>query len=211
MRFVTFAVIGLSAAALNGCATLSEEQCLVGDWYGIGVSDGAAGYTMSRIDDHAEACARHGVSPNINAYSEGRARGLVSYCTTGVGFREGREGDGYAGVCPADLEPDFLAGYSDGRLVLAAQTAVNTANNDRARYEQQARDLEAQIRNEETAAAAEGLTDEQRRVIRDRIRRLRDDRDRALDAVRDAEWQARDAQREVDMLRARFAAYYGGW
>ena len=41
---------------------------------------------------------------------------------------------------------------------------------------------------------------------------LRDfDRDRALDAVRDAEWQARDAQREVDMLRARFAAYYGGW
>ena len=61
------------------------------------------------------------------------------------------------------------------------------------------------------SAAAEGLTDEQRRVIRDRIRRLRDDRDRALDAVRDAEWQARDAQREVDMLRARFAAYYGGW
>ena len=211
MRILTFAAIGMSAALLNGCATLSEEQCLIGDWYGIGVSDGAAGYGLNRVADHAETCARHGVSPNMTAYTEGRAQGLLSYCTPGVGFREGREGDGYAGVCPSHLEADFLAGYSDGRLVLAAQTAVNTAHNDRSRYEQQARDIEAQIRNEETAAAAEGLTDEQRRVIRDRIRRLRDDRERALDAVRDAEWQARDAQREVDMLRARFAAYYGGW
>ncbi|WP_296819031.1 DUF2799 domain-containing protein [Brevundimonas sp.] len=209
MRIAPFIAIAASAALLNGCATLSEEQCLVGDWYGIGVSDGASGYAMSRIDDHTEACARHGVSPNMTAYAEGRARGLLSYCTPQVGFREGREGDGYAHVCPADLEPDFLAAYSDGRLVHAAITAVNAANSDLYRYQQQARDIETQIRNEEAALGAEGLTDEQRRVIRERIRRLRDDRDRALSFARDAEWQARDAQREVDMLRARFAAYYG--
>ncbi len=211
MRIATFAVIALAAAAVNGCATLSEEQCLVGDWMSIGVSDGAAGYPMSRIDEHGEACARHGVAPNTSLYAQGRERGLLSYCTPNVGFREGREGDGYAGVCPSHLEGDFLAGYSDGRLVLAAQTAVNTAESDRYRYEQQARDIDSQIRTEETALAAEGLTDEQRRVIRERIRRLRDDRERALDYARDAEWQARDAQREVDMLRARFAAFYGGW
>lgn len=211
MRIAPFIAIAGAAALLNGCATLSEEQCLIGDWYGIGVSDGQAGYTMNRLDDHAEACARHGVAPNTTAYAEGRAQGLRSYCTPHVGFREGREGDGYAHVCPADLEPDFLQGYSDGRLVHAAATAVNAANSDRSRYEQQARDIESQIRNEETALGAEGLTDEQRRVIRERIRRLRDDRDRALAFARDAEWQAREAQREVDMLRARFAAYYGGW
>lgn len=209
MRIAPFVAIAASAALLNGCATLSEEQCLIGDWYGIGVSDGQSGYAMSRLDDHAQACGRHGVAPNAAAYAEGRAQGLRSYCTPQVGFREGREGDGYAHVCPANLEPDFLQGYSDGRLVHAA--AVNAANSDRSRYEQQARDIESQIRSEETALGVEGLTEEQRRVIRDRIRRLRDDRDRALSFARDAEWQARESQREVDMLRARFAAYYGSW
>ena len=138
-------------------------------------------------------------------------QGLRSYCTPQIGFREGRQGDSYAGVCPAHLEADFLAGYSDGRLVNAAQQAYQVAWNDQSNYRQQAANIESQIRTEETNLGAADLTDEQRRIIRDRIRRLRDDRGRALDLARDAEWRMRDAEQEVNRLRARFAAYYGSW
>jgi hypothetical protein len=208
---ITFSVLLASGAALNGCATLSEEQCLAGDWYGIGVADGQNGYTFNRLSDHNEACASHGVIPDAAVYEQGRQQGLRAYCTPQVGFREGRQGDSYAGVCPASVEPDFLAGYSDGRLVHAAQQAYQTAYNDQSNYLQQAANIEAQIRTEETNLGAADLTDEQRRVIRDRIRRLRDDRERAFDLARDAEWRMRDAERDVSMLRARFAAYYGSW
>lgn len=208
---ITFSALLAAGAALNGCATLSEEQCLVGDWYGIGVADGQNGYSFDRLGEHNEACARHGVIPDAAVYEQGRQQGLRAYCTPQVGFREGRQGDSYRGVCPASVEADFLAGYSDGRLVHAAQQAYQTAWNDHSNYLQQASNIESQIRTEETNLGAEGLTDEQRRVIRDRIRRLRDDRERALDYARDAEWRMRDAEREVSMLRARFAAYYGGW
>lgn len=208
---ISLAAVLAAAGALNGCATLSEEQCLVGDWYNIGVADGQNGYAFSRLEDHNEACQRHGVIPDASTYEQGRQRGLMSYCTPQIGFREGRQGDTYRGVCPASVEADFLAGYSDGRLVHAAQQAYQTAYNDLNSYRQQASNIEFQIRTEETNLNAEGLTDEQRRTIRDRIRRLRDDRERALDQARDAEWRMRGAEQEVGRLRARFAAYYGGW
>lgn len=209
-------IIGLcavlvSGAVLNGCATLSEEQCAVGDWYGIGQSDGNSGYSHQRLEEHIEACQRHGVTPDHVQYEQGRRAGLRSYCTPERGFRAGRMGNSYGGVCPAELERDFLAGYSDGQIVYAAQGAYDAAQNDYNRHQQAARDLESRIRTEETAAQAPDLTDDQRRIIRDRIRSLRNDRDRALDQARDAEWRLREAERDVRDLRARFAAYYGSW
>ena len=178
---ITFSVLLAAGAVLNGCATLSEEQCLVGDWYGIGVADGQSGYSFQRLGEHNEACASHGVIPDAALYEQGRQQGLRSYCTPQIGFREGRQGDSYAGVCPAHLEADFLAGYSDGRLVNAAQQAYQVAWNDQSNYRQQAANIESQIRTEETNLGGPDLTDEQRRIIRDRIRRLRD-----------AEWRMRD-------------------
>lgn len=203
--------LAVAGAALNGCATLSEEQCVVGDWYGIGQGDGAQGRSHARLEEHIEACQRHGVTPDHLLYEQGRQQGLLSYCTPQSGFRVGRHGSGYDGVCPADLESDFLAAYSDGRLVHAVQTTYNEALNEEHRYLQRARDIEGQIRNEEAALGGPDLTDEQRRTIRGRIRQLRDDRERALDYARDAQWRMRDAERELYALRARFAAYYGSW
>ena len=80
----------------------------------------------------------------------------------------------------------MLGQPADGRLVHAAQQAYQTAYNDQSNYRQQAANIEAQIRTEETNLGAADLTDEQRRIIRDRIRRLRDDRERAFDLARDA-------------------------
>jgi hypothetical protein len=201
----------VAGAALNGCATLSEEQCAIGDWYGIGQSDGAEGRSHARLEEHVEACQRHGVTPDHILYEQGRQQGLLSYCTPQSGFRAGRHGAGYDGVCPAHLEGGFLTAYADGQLIRAAQSVYDAAINDENRYLQMARDIEGHIRNEEAALEGPDLTDEQRRTIRGRIRQLRDDRERALDQARDAEWRMRDAERELNALRARFRAHYDSW
>ena len=209
--WISLAAVAVCAGLINGCATLSESECVTGDWFGIGRADGAQGRSYNRLGEHIEACQAHGITPDHALYEDGRQQGLISFCTPESGFRRGRLGSSYGGVCPAHLEADFLAGFSDGRLVNAAQSAYDTAYNDQSRYLQQARNLEDQIRHEEISLDNSALTDDQRQTIRARIRQLRNDRERALDQARDAEWRMRDAQQEVDHLRARFSAYYGAW
>jgi hypothetical protein len=105
----------LALLVLGGCASLSENECLTADWESIGYLDGSKGYNEGRIGDHAEACAKVGIAPDRKLYEEGRGRGLEVFCTGRNGLRIGEQGGSYAGVCPADLEPEFLRGYTIGR------------------------------------------------------------------------------------------------
>lgn len=100
---------------LTGCATMNEEECQNADWAMIGYEDGSRGYPGNRIGKHREACAKHGVTPDLDAYGSGRKRGLVEFCQPGNGYRAGSHGYHYQGVCPASLETAFLAAYQDGR------------------------------------------------------------------------------------------------
>lgn len=201
-------VAGLTVAA---CATLSKEQCLQGDWRAIGYIDGADGRPMSRIEDHAKACEKTGATPDMSLYVQGRDQGLMRYCTEGNGFRVGRQGHSYAGVCPPPVEPEFLGGYADGERVHAAESRLASARSDLdsadARADRRAREadgVEDELRNPK-------LNDEQIRELRDRLHRLRRERREAIEDGRRAADAIRDAEREVDDLRARFAPRYGGW
>jgi len=210
--FLTLAA-GAVLMGLGSCATMSEDQCLMGDWYGQGRTDGAAGYADSRLSDHAEACGRHGVTPDANAYYEGHEQGVRQYCVPGRGFRIAVSGGGYAnGFCPADLEQDFLYAYSDGRLVW---DAIQRANDVRVRADEfraRAAEYEEDIRDEEYRLAnEEDLSEDDRRTIRDRIRRLRRDRDTANDQANALSYDVTDADREVSRLRSRFIPVYGNW
>jgi hypothetical protein len=48
------AVVASCLLTLAGCATMSKEACLQGDWAGVGFKDGEAGRAQSRLDDHAK-------------------------------------------------------------------------------------------------------------------------------------------------------------
>lgn len=79
-RSMTATLLGGAALVLAGCASLSEDACLKGDWHGIGMRDGAAGHVaVSRFDSHLRACSRVGVVPDRPAWHQGYARGLESY------------------------------------------------------------------------------------------------------------------------------------
>jgi len=103
-------------ALLAGCASLSEEECLAGDWGGIGQRDGAAGLVAeTQFARHVKACADTGVTPARAAWQAGYARGLQSYCTPLGGLKEGLDGRGYRNVCPAASEAAFLRGFQIGQ------------------------------------------------------------------------------------------------
>ena len=120
---------GLSLSVLfvlAGCAGMSEQACLVSDWRTIGFEDGASGRPVSSIGTYRQQCARHGVAPDLEAYRAGHAAGVESYCRPSRGFDVGRRGGTYQGVCPIELETDFLAAYHSGRRLFDLETTVRS-------------------------------------------------------------------------------------
>ncbi len=200
-----------STLLLAGCETMSKEACLQGDWAGVGFKDGEAGRPQSRLDDHAKACAKTGVAPDPAPYFAARDQGLKLYCTPQRGFQEGRQGNGYADVCPDRTEGGFLAAYADGKLVHAAASRLSEAESERDSADRRAEKRDREARGVEDELRNPKLTDEQKHELRDRLNRLRSEQRGAVEDGRRAEWARRDAEHEVDALEHRFAPVYGSW
>lgn len=212
MRKLALAFAIASCGLLAGsCASLSEDQCLAGDWNGIGYGDGANGYGTGRFGDHVKACEKYGVMPEQSSYMTGRARGLTVYCQPGKGFQVGLSGGSYGGVCPASLEGPFLGGYSDGRLVWDAQQRYDRAQSEINEAERRADAIETRMREAEAQLADKATPDDEKKAIRERLKALRDDRYSAGEDRRQAIDLRDRADRELSRLRDRFGPVYGGW
>lgn len=205
------AAAGGAALALGSCATMSAEQCMAGDWSGRGYADGQQGLTMSRLDDYAAACAEHGVAPDPAAYAAGRRQGLVQYCTPSRGFEAGRSGSGYAGVCPSELEADFLPAYRDGQIVHEVEQALSNARSRVDSLGGRLEELDDKIVAKQSELRAEGLTDDERERVRARIQEIRRERADTERDWRRAQDEVDDAERDVRDVRWRFRSEYGGW
>lgn len=59
------AVLG-SIYLLSACATLSKQECRVGDWQVIGYNDGIAGYAADRLASHIKLMPRLISPPTIS-------------------------------------------------------------------------------------------------------------------------------------------------
>lgn len=89
----------LGVLVLAACASLSEDQCLAGDWTGIGYADGANGRGPDYIERHQKACAKVGVTPDVTAWLAGRSQGLALYCTPAKAYTEASRGRSIAPYC----------------------------------------------------------------------------------------------------------------
>jgi hypothetical protein len=162
----------LGAAALAGCASLSEDECRRADWGAIGQRDGAAGAGPDRLAAHAKACAKVGVVPDEALWLRGREAGLMSYCTGPNGRDVGARGMGYGGVCVGSTEVDFLRGYEIGRQIHALDGVL--AGN------------RAEQRRLIDRLAAKGVSEEEKRSIRQRLFQLDFDADRVRRSIEGA-------------------------
>src|SRR5262245_48729919 len=114
-------------ATLCGCrsASVTQSQCLAGDWETVGYRDGANGYRSTELLEHQNACVKYGVIPDRTSYMAGWERGVREYCDATNGFAVGARGEGYANVCPDDQREPFLNAYHDGRQLYLARVEVS--------------------------------------------------------------------------------------
>lgn len=148
--------------ALSGCATMDREECLTVDWRTVGFEDGVAGYSADRIGEHRKACAKHGVTPDLTAYQEGRAEGLREYCVPSNGFRLGSHGGSYGGVCPSDLDSAFSEAYYSGRQLYVLETRLSSVSNQLESSREELRETESDIVSRSARAISSDASKEER-------------------------------------------------
>ena len=131
-RVVSSLILGSGALLLTlaGCASMSEQECSATDWRTVGYEDGVAGRSSDRIGQHRKACAKHGVTPDLDAYQKGRNEGLREYCTPDNGYRQGVRGAALVTSCPAELKESFELAYDQGYELFSLRDRVHRANDE---------------------------------------------------------------------------------
>ena len=154
-----------SLLALSGCASMSGDECLTSDWHAIGFEDGSRGYTSEQLSGRRKACAKHGVTPNFDAYQAGRAEGLHEFCQPSRGFNLGSSGGRYNGVCPATSEGYFLDAYNSGYQLYSLRSSVNSATSRINSKKRELERVEDEIKVAEVALISGDTTIEDRVLL----------------------------------------------
>lgn len=162
--------ITLFSTLIGGCATLSEPECRNADWYMIGIEDGMNGRLSSRIGEHRKACSQYNITPNINAYQNGHADGVIQFCTEAKGFATGKEGQTYNGVCPSGLEDTFLKGYRIGKDFHALSYEIEQSTIAIDSFEKQIEELEKDISEKEKHLVNGKTTKTERKHLLEKIK-----------------------------------------
>ena len=177
--FVCAALALLSGA--QGCATLSEEDCLTIDWAVLGETDGRQGQPVSELNRYRRQCAEYDVVPDSQAYTEARERGLAVFCTPGNAFREGRSGARDELVCPAALAADFRSNHELGRAVFTSLSRLRNDASSIRSARSEIEELRTDIEDREESLREDDLAAEQENRIRDEI----DSMDGRIDDLQD--------------------------
>ena len=171
----------LVAVLLQGCASMSQEECLNANWTVVGEIDGQQGRGLDLLDDYRRDCAEYGVVPDTQAYISGREYGLTLYCTMDNGYREGRSGVRLEADCPATLAADFQRGYQLGQNVFNSLSNLRFSADSIRSMRAELDDLRTRRTAQERSLAEDELTDEETAAKRDDIASMSD----RIDDLRD--------------------------
>ncbi|TXR54520.1 DUF2799 domain-containing protein [Reinekea thalattae] len=175
MRISHWVVLLTAGAVLSGCATLSEDECLTADWYGIGYADAAAGKASSQVASHRKACSKHGVSLDIDDYLSGYDEGLYRFCTRSVGYSKGLDGYDYTGICPSHLENNFMDGYILGSEIYDASREVRSLSSQLSNQDNKINELEDNIAAKTTLMLSDQVDVAQRYELNTEMENMRDE------------------------------------
>jgi hypothetical protein len=162
------------ALALQGCASLSKDDCRVANWQDIGRRDGRNGYSEDRLMDHAKACAKVGVTPDRDAWLQGRDEGLESYCDPRHGFRIGDSGSGFSnGICRNYDEGAFISAFEEGRELYRLRGEIDQISQEMQNISHALENKELERKERERLAYQLGLLTAQRIDAQHRYDRAR--------------------------------------
>ena len=158
-----------------GCAAMNESECRNADWQLIGFEDGSRGKAVSYIGQRRKACAEFNVVPDSERYEQGYAKGIQQYCTAAKGFRLGKSGGEYKGVCPAEYEGDFLSGYHLGRDIHTLQHQLSKINSKLSHKYDELEKLSKQVTQKEKIIISSKTTEKQRASLLDDVKQLQNE------------------------------------
>lgn len=153
-KLIMAAFIGLML--LSGCASLSQDACLEGDWAAIGARDGADGRVAeTQFARHIAACARIDITPDRAPWERGYTQGLQSYCTPLSGLREGEAGRPYRNVCPAETQSRFMHGHDLGQSAYRQRAYIQDIAHEIAQLQRDTMTLSGNTATDADAIAAQ--------------------------------------------------------
>lgn len=166
--------------ALGGCATLSKSQCKVGDWHGIGKTDGEYGRPLNYFEKHKSACKEHKIKANTALYLKGRNEGLKSYCQIQHQVDLGLSGLQYTHVCKGAIVPLLIEANKFGLKVSSVKSDVNSTENQISEVRTQLRSKSITEKEQWRLEAEERRLLDQQDRLRDELRRLKQEGERTL-------------------------------
>lgn len=198
---------GLALIASCETPAMTKKECLAGDWYAAGLEDGANGLRETNFDARAAACYEYDASADLASYQDGRAEGLMRFCTPDGGYDHGRSGRSYAGVCLREDEPGFLGAYLEGWRVHRAEKARRRAESayDNAVYTVEG--YRDDIRRARNVLADNEATDKQIKKARKSLDNARDNLPYAERRVDELLYELGRADEALAQTRASSAAW----
>ncbi len=171
IRLIAAAAIALG---LQGCASVSKNECITADWYAIGYENGIAGQSETQISKYRKSCAEHGVTPDLARFLQGRDVGLQRFCEPRNGYRLGRNGTGYNGVCPQRLDGEFTRAYKTGRELYDTEQNIHRMGRRINASQSDLKRLNADLAHKQSELIAVGTLPAQRALLLVDVVELRD-------------------------------------
>jgi hypothetical protein len=181
---------------------MGKNECLNAEWQSVGYEDGAKGYDASRIGEYRKSCAEYNVSPNLEAYMQGRQQGLEEWCKPSNGYYQGARGAIYNGICPEALESDFEFAMSEGRAIYNYRKTIHDHEMLIARLHREYAATEKQISFMEADLISNEVSPRRRRALLDEIRAAEMDRELLRYDIAEADFVLSEMRRNLNNMKA---------
>lgn len=193
---------------LGSCASLSESQCVAGDWQTVGLRDGLAGQQSAMLLKHQNACVKHGVVPDREEYLAGWEQGVRQYCQPDNGFVVGERGASYSNVCPAHLQGAFQEAYEEGRQLYEAQASIDQFKRAIVQKTDRLQQLAAQRSSAEADLVDEAASAAERRELLELTKSLSREEGALLAEIQELEIAVAVKSERLRVLRSSLIAGY---
>ena len=152
-------------ALLNGCTTLSQDECKVANWQSLGYEHGVNGGDYADGITKIATCNDYNITPNIAQFKSSYESGLAVYCQPENGFTLAMRGVSYNGVCNSRA---FRKAWEEGNDRYQIQQRRIEIDNRITELKQQLSELNQQLNsNNITQTQRKELNTQQRQLERE--------------------------------------------
>lgn len=187
-------------SCIAGCASMNEAECRNADWRMIGLEDGMAGLSRAKIGDHRQACAKHNMTPDLDAYNNGHREGVISFCTEANGYKFGRSGGSYSGVCPEDLRDEFLLGFQQGKKLHKVEQELRELVSSIKRSETRIKAIQKELLEAEEQLISDESTEDARRSLLEEVKQLEKELEELEDSLENAQMLVPIKERQLEAM-----------